>query len=276
MDKFIDNQEGIFLGLPHQVYRKASGVNFSSLKYMAESPRKYLWALQNPKEQTAAMIFGSIVHALLLEPDTVSSLVVTRPPQWDSWRTNAAKEWRDQQTALVATDEEFAQIQAAAEAVKTDPKAAWILQRAEKEVGIFRKHEATGFLLKGRLDLPFIDLNGNTAVCDIKKVQSVKRGLFSKAVGDRLMHAQLAFYLDLIGANGGGYILAVEEEEPHETRLFKFTDASIARGRAMYEAWLTKLAWCIKNDRYPGIDEDSAEVAEIEEPIWIQREELPY
>jgi hypothetical protein len=276
MDKFTDNAGGIFLGLPHQVYRKASGVNFSSLKYMAESPKKYRWALDNPKEQTAAMIFGSCVHALLLEPDTVSSLVVTRPPQWDSWRTNAAKEWRDRQTALVATEEEFAQMTATAQAVKADPKGAWILQRAEKEVGVFRKHEATGLLLKGRLDLPFIDLNGNTAVCDIKKVQSVTRDGMSRAIGNGLYHAQLAFYLDLIGAKGGGYIQAVEEEEPHETRLFKLSDASIERGRAMYESWLTKLAWCIENDRYPGIDEDSAEVAEISEPMWLQREEFPY
>ncbi len=276
MTKFTPDTEGIFLNVPMATYRSAPGENFSKLKHIHESPKKYLWNLQNPMEQTADMIFGSVVHALILEKHAVESLVVLRPSEFDSWRTKESRKWRDQQSALVVTEAEIALMKAASDALQADPKCAWILQRAQKEVACFRRHERTGLLLKGRLDLPFNDLNNLTAVCDIKKVQSVKRDDMSRTIGQRLYHVQLALYIDLIGATGGCYIAAVESDEPHETRLFKLKDASIERGRIIYETWLDKLTWCLKNDRWPGLDEDSEEVCEIEEPIWVQRQELPY
>jgi hypothetical protein len=107
-------------------------------------------------------------------------------------------------------------------------------------------------------------------VADIKKTTSVKPSLFSKSIGEYAIHAQMAYYIDLIGASSA-FIIAVEEAPPHETRLFQFTPASIDRGRAMYEGWLDRLAGCLKSDRYPGVDEDNEDVTMISEPEWAQR-----
>lgn len=279
MDTFTENTEGVFFGLPHHIYRKAPGINISSLKLMAKSPKTYKHGLDNPKETTAAMIFGTVVHAMLLEPETVSSMVVTRPDKWDSWRTNDSKAWKSEREAegkLVVSSETFEEMTNCAAAVKTDPKAAWILQRAEKEVSIFKRHERTGLLLKGRIDLPFSDLQENIAIADIKKVPSVKRSLFQRAIGEHLHHASLAYYSDLIGASSG-YLIAVEEQAPHEMDIFKLAPASLQRGRDLYESLLDKLAWCQKNDRWPGVSEDSNDIQEIEEPAWaVSAETLPY
>lgn len=272
MDKFTPGEEGIFLNLPESVYRSAPGENFSRLKPMAQSPKKYLYELNNPKPRTAAMVFGTVVHAMLLEPDKLSDLIVTRPEQWDSYRTKEAKAWRDSQTAMVVTDDELADMRDCAAAVKADPKAAWILQAAEKEVSVFKRHEGTGLLLKGRLDLPFTDLQGNTAIADIKKVTSVKRGLMRKAIGDRLIHVQGAFYCNLLGASSF-YIIAVEEAPPHEVDIFEVPKVSLQRGREWYESMLARLVRCKAENRWPGVSEDSDTIQEIEEPEWCRMKE---
>lgn len=280
MDHFTPNTDGIFLSLPEPIYRQAPGENVSRLKPLAKSPKAYKYALENPKERTPAMVFGTIVHAFILEPERAPDLIFTRPPEFKDWRTNASKEWRAEREAegkVVCGDDEFQMMQDCARAVKEDPKAAWILQRAEKEVAVFKRHERTGLLLKGRLDLPFMDLQGNTAIADIKKVSSVKPALFSKVIGEHLYHMQAAFYCDLLGATSF-YFIGVEEHPPHEVNIFKLSQASLQRGRELYEALLDRLVKCQEKDHWPGVSEDSNAIDEIEEPAWAQRElnTIPY
>lgn len=260
----------MILGLREDLYRKFPASNFSALKEIHDSARKYKWALSHPKKRTAEMAFGSIVHGLTLTPDEVPGMWVKKA--YPDFKTKVAQQWRDAQTLIILDDEDLAAMTACSDSIKADPKAAWILERAEKEVAVFRRHDRTGILLKARLDLPFMDLENRLAVADIKKTTSIRRGLFAKAIGDRLMNAQLAFYRNIIGASGGGYIIAVEQAEPNDVRVFKLTDRSLERGEALYEHWLTKLVECTATDRWPTADEDSETVTEIEEPVWAQRE----
>lgn len=264
---FAPGKEGIFFDLPESVYRAATGVNVSSLKPLAESAKKYRWAQDHPMKATPAMIFGSVVHAICLEEHRVASMVVTRPEQWKDWRTDAAKAWRDEQSALVVTTDELAEMHAAAKAVKEHPKAAWILDNAKKEVSVFKRHARTGLLLKARLDLPFEDLAGNTAVADIKKVQSIQRQLFAKDLTSRLLHMQGAFYADIIGASSF-YFIAVEEAEPNDVAIYKLGARSMQEGRDLYEALLDRLHHCRSSNHWPGATEESDEIEEIEALPW--------
>lgn len=270
MSAFEPGQEGIFFDLPESVYRAATGVNVSSLKPLAESPKKYRWAQDHPTKPTPAMIYGSVVHAICLEPNRVDSMVVTRPEQWKDWRTDAAKAWRDAQTALVVTSEELEAMHAAAKAVKEHPKAGWILDNAKNEVSVFKRHARTGLLLKARLDLPFEDLAGNTAVADIKKVQSIQRQLFAKDLTARLLHMQGAFYANIIGASSF-YFIAVEEAEPNEVALYKLGDRSMQEGRDLYEALLDRLLLCRSSNHWPGATDESDEIEEIEALPWAAK-----
>ncbi len=259
----------IIEGLREDLYRAYPAVNVSSLKPMADSPRKYRYEQDNPKPRTKAMDFGVIVHGLCLTPEEVPGLWVKKA--FPDFRTNAAKAWRDAQTLIILDDEDLAEMTACADSIQADPKAAWILEKAQKEVAVFRIHERTGLMLKARLDLPFLDLENRTAVADIKKVQSVKPSLFSKAIGERLYHMQGAFYADIIGASSF-YFIGVEEAAPNEVDIFRQSDASLARGRALYETLLDRLVKCTRENRWPGISEDSETVREIEEPSWAQRQ----
>ena len=63
------NLEGVFYDMPASRYHMAQGVSNSMLKHLARSPAHLQAYLDQPEEQTPAMLFGQIVHQLLLEPD---------------------------------------------------------------------------------------------------------------------------------------------------------------------------------------------------------------
>ena len=49
-------------------YRQSEGISKSALFRMTESPEKFKWAKEHPEEPTPALLFGQVVHKLLLEP----------------------------------------------------------------------------------------------------------------------------------------------------------------------------------------------------------------
>jgi hypothetical protein len=53
-------------------YRQAIGLSGSQLGLLAECPVKFRYLQDNPKEATDAMVFGTLCHEALLEPNTIS------------------------------------------------------------------------------------------------------------------------------------------------------------------------------------------------------------
>lgn len=255
-------------GLQHDLYRAYPAVNFSSLKHIDDSPSKYRWELEHPTKRTKAMDYGTIVHGLCLTPEEVPGMWVKKA--FKDFKTNEARAWRDAQTLIILDDEDLAEMTACAESVKSHPQGAWLLRESKPEVAIFRKHEATGLLLKARLDMNFTDLEGNRAIADIKKVQSVRPGLLSKVIAERSIHAQMAFYCAMDGASSA-YLVAVEEAAPNDVVVRKLKQESLIRGTALFESWLTKLAKSVAEDKWPGPDGSAETVEEIEEAYWAQK-----
>lgn len=270
-DQWAPNAEGIWLGMPEHHYRAAPGLSQSQLKPLFESAKKFKHALENPKKATAAMHFGTIVHALTLGQDKISDIAVIRPVEFDSFRTKAAKQWRDSQTLIILSDSDLELMTAASKSIKADSNAAWILAMAKKEVAVFRRHERTGMLLKARLDLPFMDQEDKMAVADIKKTQTVNKHLFSKEIGTRLYHLQAAWYSWIIGASSF-YFICVEEAEPNEVAIYKLSKDSIIKGGELYEKLLTRLVECRSSNSWPSRFEESTKIEEISIPIWLERE----
>lgn len=76
---FKPGTPGVYYGLPEATYRSAHGVNISSLKKMAKTPRHYLAAIEEPQEPTSDMEFGTLVHLAVLEPQRLTGSYVVRP-----------------------------------------------------------------------------------------------------------------------------------------------------------------------------------------------------
>jgi len=67
----IKNQ---MLMISDEEYFTAPGINYSSMKNFAISPKHYKYYLDNPPATTAAQEFGSAVHCAILRPDLFEQL----------------------------------------------------------------------------------------------------------------------------------------------------------------------------------------------------------
>ena len=61
---------GIFEGIPNADYHGGPGISKSGLDKIRRSPLHYRASLEAQKEPTAAQREGTIIHDLVLEPDT--------------------------------------------------------------------------------------------------------------------------------------------------------------------------------------------------------------
>lgn len=72
---------GIHSGISNDEYHASEPVSNSRLSWFARSPMHYQYNRENPPASTPTMGLGSMVHAMLLEPETVESRFVIPPSQ---------------------------------------------------------------------------------------------------------------------------------------------------------------------------------------------------
>jgi exodeoxyribonuclease VIII len=266
--EFKPNAEGIFFDLPEDVYRAAPGVNISSLKAMSNSPLHFWQKAYGPKEEsTPAQVFGSIFHRAILEPGRNAGFKVK--PDDINLRTKEGQAWRGAQTEPIITMDDALQISSAIVAIKKHALANAILtsKEARKEVSIFKIHEPTGLLAKGRLDILTTDSDGSTVCLDLKTTQDASPTGFPREMARYNYHQQSAWYLDLCGGAFFTFI-AIEKTAPYGIGLYNLDHESIEIGRQKNEENMARLKQCLDANKWPGYPE---EITTISLPAWAKR-----
>jgi len=227
-------------------------IRFSRLKKMAESASHYLDSITHDSEPGPAMILGTLVHAMVLEPERpihVFTETATRGVKFRSFEAAHGGE-------LVATQAEYDKAQAVAESVLSDPHALSVLR-------------TPGAIIEKRLDwtmggrachgTPDLWTPGSVLV-DLKTAATVSpRKWLGKWGTIRSMGyaAQLAWYTDAIKACGyepptERFIVAVETRRPYPVVVYRLDESEIEAGRAAYRAWFEDLRVCEESDHWPG------------------------
>lgn len=268
--------EGIFLDMPEGDYRKAPGVNVSSLKDMRLSPAHYKhWReTPDPDKANAALIIGTLVHRAKLEPHKFCYVV--RPEKWDSWRTDAAKAWRDSQKLPVVTPDDEQAILRCVDALtglEVFPGITLddLCEIGNTEVKCFKRHPRTGLMMKGAADLVATDENGTTYVLDLKTVpeEGASEDKFSRKIADLNYHMQAAYYCDLFDTNRFIFI-AVEKLGFPGVAAWELDAEDLEIGRRTNEALLEQLSRCIKSGEWFGYHKG---VRTIRMPSWKRRQD---
>jgi hypothetical protein len=232
-------------------YQALPGVNWSTLKHMAKSPKHYLCEKAPPPYVTAAMIKGRAGHTATLEPDLFGTEYVVFPgarragKEWDAFE--AQNEGR--RTILKTVEAE--QAWAMSKVVRAHPFAGPLLAGGEAEVSIQWVDEETGLACKGRMDYL-----RPRALIDLKTSADLDRRRFSMRAMDLAYHAQLSFYLRGLKALGREpvetYMIAVESAEPYDVACFTMDPAALEIGDALVSELLNKLAECEATKQWPG------------------------
>ena len=199
-------------------------ISCSLLKDFDVNP--YAWLKSPERKQTDAMRKGSLFDAALTDPDALDSLIAYPEPltpcvilPFDSLRTKAAKEWKQEQANAgnrVLTQKEYDKEQAdhlealenaqdernnaekAADEVRNHPIAADILDGAEFQVGIVGEYG--GIPTKCLFDiLPGECGKYPETVYDYKTISTgLDDESIRKAIGNFKYHWQAGFYKTMV------------------------------------------------------------------------------
>jgi hypothetical protein len=155
-----------------------------------------------------------------------------------------------------------------ADAVRSHPAAARLIEVGRREEIIEWVDEETGIKCKARVDFisPFY-------VLDLKSTRHTTIRAINADFARYLYHGQLAFYHDgAITARRiprempeGPYTIAVQTVEPHDVVPGRLMREDLEKGRALYRSLLRRYAACQAAEYWPGL---AADVIDLDLPAW--------
>ena len=240
----------------HEVadYAAINAVNYSSLKWLAKSPKHYKHHLANGAKETRPMFKGTAAHIAILEPERFAleyAIFTGKRRSGKDWREFEA-DARDRGKKII-TSTELDEAIAMRDAVRGDSLAASYLAGGRHEVTVIWIDDETGLKCKGRLDF----LRNDGVAVDIKTTRDATPFRFSQDAAKLQYHVQSAMYLDGVRSAAGHaerfVTLAVESAAPYDPVTYPLPEPVIEVGRDMYHSWLRRLVECRRDNRWPGI-----------------------
>ena len=251
--------------MPDAEYRAIDAVSQSDLSLFSQlTPREYFYRKLTGFTETPAMLLGTLVHAMVLEPETLDDHFAVF--DWkDSKRTKVyrdaklAFETEAQGKRIIDTDL-WDEAKSIADHLKTDRNSQLLFSQKLLKEHVILGHKFDGFDVKGKLDA--IDLE-KRLVIDLKTTtQAFDDQSFQRYAASKGFLIQSAFYMDLarmeFGQDFTFVFCCVQTKSPYLTRkIIVNPNASpdyVTEGRCLYEDALHGLSNCKKNDNWPGYE----------------------
>lgn len=236
----------------NDAYRALDGVNISTLKRMAVSPKQYVWDLANPPAASNVMDGGNAKHILALQPERARDLIAVYPGS-----RRAGKEWdrfqEENAGKIIRKADEYAEDGTAAEAVRTHSIVSQYLEAGEAEKVLTWTDKETGLKCKARAD--WISTS-QPAILDLKFTADIDARRFGWTAARLGYHLQAAFYVAGAAANGLGplpfVIAAVQADQPHDVALFLVDEDAMWAGEQECRRLLRMVAECRASGQWPG------------------------
>ena len=236
-------------------YRRAEGVNKSTLWNLRRSPAHYKYFLENPPEDTQAYKFGRAVHSAILTP-TAYKRDFAVLPEGINRRTNAGKE--EYQAFIEAsagkeilTAEDAKTIKAIVSAFKKNKDAVSLLKGTKRERPLFWTDD-NGVKCKCRVDAykPGIMIDLKTAAdaaTDTFSREALRYGYDVQATHymDGYQHTQSAIMPEW-------YFIVIEKAEPYAVNILRADIGFIDHGIILRQQLIEKLIACQNQSSFPG------------------------
>ena len=284
-------QPGIYTDVAAADYHADPGASASRLKVIAlESPLHLRRQLDNPEPPTPAMILGTLVHQILMEPGqplpqlavvpetfTVPADYVPKSKkdvqpgevvEW-SFRRKHCQQWREsheQAGRIVVSRGDVDELFAAASAVSRHPFANDLFQDAGTEVSMFW-NTTDGFRCKARLDL----IPKRPCIADVKFTNDASPRGFAKHMVSMGYHIQAAWYRMAWSVLGDGerpevFFIAIERGSLAVT-VHKVSEDLLRIGEDAALAALERWKACNRSGVWPGYGDD---VFVVDPPAWLR------
>ena len=199
-------------------YRASNGISRSELWQLRESPEKFKWAQDHPEEATPALIFGSLVHKLLLEPEAFDEDFAIMPDV--DRRTKAGKEafasfLSGAEEKTIITLDDYKKASEMAQKAKETPFVNKLLN-GEHEKAFYWNDDLTNELCKIRLDC-ISEISGKKIIVDYKTTANASTDSFMRSAINYGYDFQAAMYCEGYEKSTGEkplFVFIVQEKEP--------------------------------------------------------------
>ena len=253
--------------LPTEQYRSHEAISASDIKWILppKTPAHYhaYKTGQIKREETRALVIGTLCHLAVLEPDKLATAFALRPDGLDL-RTQKGKEFKAEAGDKPILDkDEAAMLNGMSAAVAAHPVARQLLDGSKREVSLFSEHR-TGLKLKGR-----IDVLGDGFVADVKTAVEGDTQNFAAAVFRYGYHVQAAMYCQLAGVERFSFI-AVEKTPPFAVAVYTLSPKALQVGLNSLNYALETIALCTEEGRWPAY---SADEQTLDLPAWAYKQE---
>jgi exodeoxyribonuclease VIII len=264
------------VAMPANEYHALDRLSSSGCKQIERSPAHFQAWRAKPSEPTPAMQFGTLVHAAILEPDTLTELCVVKPNDAPDKRSKAGKEWWEAFEAAVAgkiilADADYIRLLSVRDAVQSHPLYSAIRNEAATvEDTLLWQDRETGAACKARLDLLADDCS---FVLDVKTTVDARPSEFASAAVRYGYDIQAAWYSEAVEVVTGQmprfFFLAVETEAPFGVQLMRAAPDFLLRGYQRMRNALGTYARCVASGEWPSY---SPVITDLVLPGWARRE----
>lgn len=216
-------------------YRKHPAISRSELFKIKESPEKFKYYQEHPEAPTPSLIFGQLLHSMVLQPETTQELFAAAP-QLDR-RTKEGKaayaifEEEAVDKTIVSADmvAQAAEMCAALDANEFVRK----LLKGKKEVEFFWNDELTGEECKCRIDC-LSEVGDNLVIVDLKSTDNAETEAFMRSAIKYGYDFQSAMYSKGVEINTGKkpifVFIAIEKNPPYSINILQADELFIRRG----------------------------------------------
>ena len=244
--------------------RRTDGkLHFSDLKHMARSAQHYRSALDEPREPSAAMEFGTLVHRLILGGDDFA-VFPGKVRNGKAWETFEADVHASHPDRLIVTTDVAGRAAVAAKRILENLR--WI---TELETGITGyqlvteglKEHAIDWTYRGRPAHSTLDVLGPGRIVDLKLTTNASPGKAKWHGQAMLYHAQMAFYQQaashgvdrmLCSTGRQPFVVFAEVAPPHACSVLRCMPRLLEEGARCCAAWFEQLVVCEQAKAWPG------------------------
>lgn len=261
-------------------YNAAEGVRRSDLWRMSVSPEKYFYFLQHPPEQTPALMFGSAVHKLLLEPDGFNDEFAVAP-NVDRRTKTGKEEWErflsgNEGKTIISQDDAKTASEMVAKAM-TVPDVREMLEKGKTEQAFFWIDSETELTCKVRVDI-LTEIDGKVVIADYKTTADARTEIFKKSIFRHGYFLQAWMYSEAVKKNLGlDYnpsftFIAQEKKPPYSVNIIDVTEEVMTKGWQCFRECIGTLKFCLDTGFWYGYNGPYNEHNEVTVPGYISLE----
>lgn len=260
-------------------YRSHPAISRSDLWKIRESPEKFRYYMDNPQEPTPALLFGQVVHKLLLQKDTFLEQFAVAPDV-DRRTKDGKAEWNE----FVSTAEESGRVivpkemytQAIQMVLKAidEPFVSKLLS-SEHEKEYFWTDEMTGEDCKCRVDA-ITEIGDNLVVVDYKTCNDASTDGFMRDAIKYGYHFQAAMYSVGVEENTGRkplfVFIAQEKNPPYAVNILQADEPFIQHGYDTFRELLGIYHYCKQTNNWYGYTGRENIINSLSLPAWMVKE----